>query len=241
MQNVPKIVRARLQREKPITAEPHPDADLLTAFAEHSLPARERDHVLEHLARCGDCREVVALALPATEAVALASSDSTARIGWLSWPILRWGVVAAGILAVTSVGILQYRQRQQEKTLIATSLTSRDHSAEHCPAESCTHSARTCVSRWLLRERRWEDKLKWQSRGRRHLASTANSRSTSQLPLQLQSLPQLSPCAAQVRQVLSVVPSFVTDSLLASAEVPQPSRFLLRAMPSLRRPTRCKR
>ena len=132
MQNVPKIVRARLQRQKP-AAEPHPDADLLTAFAENSLPARERDHVLEHLARCGDCREVVALALPATEAVALASSDSTARIGWFSWPILRWGVVAAGILAVTSVGILQYSRRHQEKTLVATTLTSRAQSAEFPP------------------------------------------------------------------------------------------------------------
>jgi hypothetical protein len=125
MQNVPKIVRARLRRPAASKAEPHPDADLLTAFAEQSLAARERDHVLEHLARCGDCREVVALALPATEAVALAGSDSTARRGWLSWPVLRWGIVAAGILAVTSVGILQYRQRRQEKTLVATSLMSQ--------------------------------------------------------------------------------------------------------------------
>jgi hypothetical protein len=130
MQDVPKIARARLQQQKPATAEPHPDADLLTAFAEHSLSARERDHVLEHLARCGDCREVVALALPANETVALTTSESTARIGRLSWPTLRWGVVAAGILAVTSVGILQYRQRHQEKTLVATSLKSRDQSAD---------------------------------------------------------------------------------------------------------------
>jgi Photosynthesis system II assembly factor YCF48 len=130
MQDVPKIVRARLRQQKPATAEPHPDADLLTAFAEHSLAARERDHVLEHLARCRDCREVVALALPPTEAITPASSGSTARIGWLSWPVLRWGLVAAGIIAVTSVGILQYRQRRQEKVLVATSLTSRYQSAE---------------------------------------------------------------------------------------------------------------
>ena len=127
MENVPKIVRARLQRPTPSTAEPHPDADLLTAFAEHSLAAGERDHVLEHLARCGDCREVVALALPATEAISLAPSPSPARIGWLSWPVLRWGVVAAGVLAVTSVGILQYRQRQEK--MASTSLMARNQSA----------------------------------------------------------------------------------------------------------------
>src|ERR1022692_4637952 len=135
MQDVPKIVRARLQQQKPAAVELHPDADLLTAFAEHSLAARERDQVLEHLARCGDCREVVALALPPTEAVAPATSPSTARIGWVSWPVLRCGVVAAGIIAVTSVGILQYRQRRQEKTLVATTLISRDQSAEF-PAQN---------------------------------------------------------------------------------------------------------
>jgi hypothetical protein len=129
MQNVPKIVRARLQQPTPATAGAHPDADLLTAFAEHSLAARERDRVLEHLARCADCREVVVLALPATEAVALAGSGSSARIDWLSLPVLRWGVVAAAALAVTSVGLLQYRQRHQEKTLVATSLIPREQLA----------------------------------------------------------------------------------------------------------------
>ena len=62
MQNVPKIVRDRLQAAAP--AVNHPDADLLTAFAERSLPEHERTVVLEHLARCGDCRDIVALALP---------------------------------------------------------------------------------------------------------------------------------------------------------------------------------
>ncbi len=140
MQNVPKVVQARLQQPTHSKAEPHPDADLLTAFAEHSLAARERDHVLEHLARCGDCREVVALALPATEAAALAGSRSTARIGWLSLPVLRWGVVTAGVLAITSVGIMQYRQRHEEKTLVASSLTPRDQldktAAQNPPSSS---------------------------------------------------------------------------------------------------------
>jgi hypothetical protein len=145
MQNVPKIVRARLQRPTPATAGPHPDADLLTALAEHSLAARERDQVLEHLARCADCREVVALALPATEAVALTGSGSSPQIGWFSLPVLRWGVVAAATLAVTSVGLLQYRQRHQEKTLVAASLAPREQLAgartqTPAPAPSATAS-----------------------------------------------------------------------------------------------------
>ncbi|MFZ1053229.1 MAG: zf-HC2 domain-containing protein, partial [Candidatus Sulfotelmatobacter sp.] len=68
MHSVPKFVIKRLQ-ERPATAESHPDADLLTAFAEQSLDGRERALVMEHLAACGDCRDVVALALPATERV----------------------------------------------------------------------------------------------------------------------------------------------------------------------------
>jgi hypothetical protein len=144
MQNVPKIVRARFERPTPATAGAHPDADLLTALAEHSLAARERDQVLEHLARCADCREVVVLALPATEAVALAGSGSSARIGWLSLPVLRWGVVAAATLAVTSVGLLQYRERHQEKTLVATRLIPQQLAGARtetpAPAPSATAS-----------------------------------------------------------------------------------------------------
>jgi len=41
MQDVPKIVRARLQRAGPLAAESHPDSDLLTAFAEQALTGRE--------------------------------------------------------------------------------------------------------------------------------------------------------------------------------------------------------
>ena len=62
MQNVPKIVRERLKAAPPATE--HPDANALTAFAERVLPERERALVFDHLARCGDCRDVVALALP---------------------------------------------------------------------------------------------------------------------------------------------------------------------------------
>src|SRR5258708_37590460 len=114
MQDVPKIVLNRLQSP---AAESHRDADLLTAFAERSLAGRERARVVEHLARCGDCREIVALALPATEAVAAGRSGSAVRTGWFSWPVLRWGVVAVGMVAVLSVGILQFRLRQRGKTV----------------------------------------------------------------------------------------------------------------------------
>src|SRR5258706_9974239 len=120
MQDVPKIVQARLQRLGPEAAKGHPDADLLTAFAEQSLAESERGRVLDHLARCGDCRAVVVLAQPITELATIPSSGHVARGTWLRWSVLRWSVVAAGIALVTSVGVLQYRQRTQQNAAVVS-------------------------------------------------------------------------------------------------------------------------
>ena len=62
MEQLPKIVGQRLQAVS--RAEAHPDANLLTAFAEKSLLPREQTQILEHLAACSECREVVAQAQP---------------------------------------------------------------------------------------------------------------------------------------------------------------------------------
>lgn len=114
MQDVPKIVRQQLKASKPSTAELHPDADILTAFAERALAGVERDTVVDHLARCADCRDIVALALPAMEDAAVPAMSGT-RIDWFSLPVLRWGAVAAVLLAVASVGIHQYQRSHQEQ------------------------------------------------------------------------------------------------------------------------------
>ena len=84
----------------------HPDADLLTAFAEQSLFGRERDSVLAHLAQCSDCREIVILASPNLEPVL---PKSPARLRWLGWPVLRWGALAA--CAVVVVAAVSLRPR----------------------------------------------------------------------------------------------------------------------------------
>ena len=108
MADVPKIV---LERLKAASAKPteHPDADVLTAFAERALPDRERDSVLKHLAGCSECREVVALALPASDATAPLVAHSGHR--WVTWPTLRWGFAAAGIVLVASLTVVQYQRR----------------------------------------------------------------------------------------------------------------------------------
>lgn len=131
MQNVPKIVADRLKTAPP--AVNHPDADVLTAFSERSLPDRERDMVLEHLARCGDCREIVALSLPAAEAVEQAVQP--ARGGWLTWPVLRWGFITAGIAAIASFAVLQY-QPHPGPSMMARSLPHPDAIAKEAKNEA---------------------------------------------------------------------------------------------------------
>jgi hypothetical protein len=115
MENVPKSVLHRLQAQP---GEAHPDANLLAAFAEQALPEPERALVIGHLALCGDCRDVVALALPESE-VATATAVKGIGRGWLSLPVLRWGVVAAGVLVLSSIGVLQYKQAKPRESRLA--------------------------------------------------------------------------------------------------------------------------
>src|SRR5579863_4641746 len=160
MSNLPKIVLKQLQAP----AGEHLDADLLTAFAEQSLPESERNFVLGHLSLCSDCREVVALALPATEAVDAAVSTRPARGGWLTMPAFRWGVVAAGVLVVTSFGVLQYRQTHpgKEKQLAVvvipreTIAPTPAQTLSAIPVQSPAASAQTSAARPLPRT---EDKM----------------------------------------------------------------------------------
>lgn len=106
MQSIPNIVRQRLKAQ---TSEAnHPDEDLLSAFVEKSLPQPEHGNVLEHLAHCGECRNVVALSLPATESIQPAIRPSPAR--WLTWPALRWGLATAGVAVIATFGVVQYQR-----------------------------------------------------------------------------------------------------------------------------------
>jgi hypothetical protein len=117
MPELPNIVRERLRVSRPTAA--HPDADLLTAFAERALPESERVVVAEHLARCHDCRDVLVLALPASVTVEASRLPLPVRDGWLRAPVLRWGVVAAGFAVLTVTGFLQYQRGRVAQTFIA--------------------------------------------------------------------------------------------------------------------------
>jgi len=104
MTDLPNIVRERL---KTAPAGLHPDPNLLGAFAEQALSDRERTQVLDHLARCGECREVVALATPPTAIVGGRDTAYVSKAPWFSWPILRWGALAACVVIVGTAVLMQ--------------------------------------------------------------------------------------------------------------------------------------
>ena len=114
MEQLPNIVRKRLNSAP---AGDHPDPDLLTAFAEQALPDQERTRVLLHLARCADCRDVLALAVPPV--VAASGALDTGRTVWFRWPILRWGAAAACVVIVGSAVLIKH-DSMMRSTKIAT-------------------------------------------------------------------------------------------------------------------------
>jgi hypothetical protein len=85
----------------------HPDADQLSAFVEHALPAHEHQSMLAHLAICPDCRSVVAVSMPPVEELPELQPLPARRpwfAGWnLVWP------VAAAFAALIFIAVLVHR------------------------------------------------------------------------------------------------------------------------------------
>ena len=91
--------------------------DLLSAFAEKALSGFERAPVLEHLAQCSDCREIVFLSAPELQHVISAANNPAPRPSpsrWISWPVVRWGTAAACAAIVVAAVRLHPGYRAQE-------------------------------------------------------------------------------------------------------------------------------
>lgn len=135
MEQLPKIVGQRMQAAT--KAEVHPDANLLAAFVEQSLGERERIPLLEHLANCADCREVVSLSLPQLEeeravaaGAAVASSPTQDRSSWFRRPIVGWAAAAACLVIVGTVALMHRTSYQQRPLTVVSKTDSVDTLAE---------------------------------------------------------------------------------------------------------------
>jgi hypothetical protein len=85
----------------------HPDADEISAFVEQALPTHEREHVLDHLAACAECREIVALSLPEVEEPAPAIPVHMRKPWWSGW-LLAWPLGTALAAAACVVLYIHY-------------------------------------------------------------------------------------------------------------------------------------
>ncbi len=118
-------MRAKTQHET------HPGAETLSAFAEQALSKRERGEVLEHLAICGRCRQIVALAQEAAGAEVAAAQLEVVR------PRARWRrwvpALAPAAAVVATVVIAAYvHERIVEKDAEVAKL-DREHASQKPP------------------------------------------------------------------------------------------------------------
>jgi len=114
--------------------EIHPDAEMLGAFAEQALGERERAEVLEHLAVCGRCRQVVALANEAAGAEVAARRHAPARPRvWLR----SWGLALAPLAAVAAAAVfaIYVHERDVERNA-EVARVERQQASEKAPMPS---------------------------------------------------------------------------------------------------------
>lgn len=97
--------------------DPHPDADALNGFIEQELAEAERAQVLDHLASCGRCRQIVYLSQDAAMSTAahapvaaiVKPPESHSRRRWSSRQFL-WAPAAAFALLVVVAFVFYPRQ-----------------------------------------------------------------------------------------------------------------------------------
>ena len=95
--------------------EIHPGAEILSAFAEQALSAKDRSAVLSHLAVCSRCREIVALTREAAGAEVEPARPGVVRprAWWRSWGFV---MAPAAAVAATAVIAIYVHQRDAERT-----------------------------------------------------------------------------------------------------------------------------
>jgi hypothetical protein len=133
MDQLQKLVRNRLRTQAPTG---HPDAEVLSAFAESALPVAEREAVVEHLSACAPCRDIVFLAAPPASEQQQVFAVPKAR----PYFALRWGTLAAclmigAMLLVSRRGDLQTASRSVSAKATSIPVAEKLAAQEKVPAE----------------------------------------------------------------------------------------------------------
>jgi hypothetical protein len=107
--NLLRAVRSALARTRSLSG--HPDANLLAAFAENTLLARERAAVSEHLADCAECREFLALAFATEVAEPAVAVKPRAIRRWR--PVWSWAATAStAAVCIVASAVWEFRAQR---------------------------------------------------------------------------------------------------------------------------------
>ncbi len=108
MEHLPKVVQSQFKKGLRVSAESHPDANLLAAFSEQSLTDSERTIVLAHISSCAECRDIIFLSAPEAAAPAIQIRPAS------FWrPVLVWSGVAACVLIISGVALLRHAESEK--------------------------------------------------------------------------------------------------------------------------------
>ena len=123
-------LRQRLAANEKSAAQVHPDADMITAYVEESLPSTERETMVAHLAVCEPCREVVVLtqsllAEPATQTVLTAAAIPR----WRRLFTPAFGA-AASVVAMAAIAFMVIQLPQKNLKQFSNGPTSRASAQE---------------------------------------------------------------------------------------------------------------
>ena len=88
---------------------PHPEADVLAAFAESALLPAERETVLAHLAYCAECRDVLGVACDGADEPREMKPFLLAREGRRAWRVVIPSLAAAAAILVVSSAVVMQR------------------------------------------------------------------------------------------------------------------------------------
>ena len=163
----------------------HPDAESLNAFVEHALEASEHEQVLAHLAKCGQCRQVVFLAHEAAAvgqmeevAVAAAQPVKARRLPFINWRLV-WVPVAA-LAGFVAFAVVQHSRRMPTETQVAKSVQNETTVAKNAPPVPAIVAAPAATPPAMTKEVRQKPA---NAPARRDSASPVGSQNAPSLPV----------------------------------------------------------
>lgn len=114
---IKKLVSGRLTAQ---AAGPHPDSEMLAAYAENTLLRQDREGLLTHLAACSDCRDALYLAMPEADTQRVFSPSSKSPRLAIRWATLAASVVIIGGVLLTDRGVFNQHAPNAQPSAAST-------------------------------------------------------------------------------------------------------------------------